>query len=403
LDVLVEKLRDTKEQNLARSFAAISLGLLGETGVFPSLKKMVGSKENSDIQFGAIAALGFLNTPEIQAFLIDQLDNNKLDRIVRAQIPISLARLGCDSVVPDLVKLLGSKKVDIRMQESCVIALGVLGTSNDSYKALTDLITDGRNIQAQHFAFMSLAKIANRETEENVERITKFLLKQLVKPKKHTYTPWTGLALGVIGSELYDGLNMSNQWITINNKLVDAYEHQNNPSFKAGIGIGLALAKCNNATDMLYDTFLDTHDNGLKGYTAIALGLLRSADALDTLRNELIKTSDTKYKIQVATALGLLGDKGSTSTLINQLKTAKTLHETSALCKALGLIGDKSAINPLCDLTKDKSVPDLTRAFACVALGLLGEKTQLPWNAKLSVDCNYRLVTPSQVEVLDIL
>ena len=37
-----------------------------------------------------------------------------------------------------------------------------------------------------------------------------------------------------------------------------------------------------------------------------------------------------------------------------------------------------------------------------VALGLIAEKTQLPWNAPLSIDSNYAAGLTSQAEALDI-
>ena len=68
-----------------------------------------------------------------------------------------------------------------------------------------------------------------------------------------------------------------------------------------------------------------------------------------------------------------------------------------------GLIGDRNSIAPLKAIASDEDVQELTRAFACVALGLVGEKTDLPWNARLKANNNYRAKVPSMAEVLDIL
>ena len=90
-------------------------------------------------------------------------------------------------------------------------------------------------------------------------------------------------------------------------------------------------------------------------------------------------------------------------TLLDSLKKASTLNVTSSLARALGLIGDRQAVQPLVSLVNDAKSPGLARAFGCVALGLLAEKTALYWNTPLSVNSNYRTVIPAQYEILDIL
>ena len=45
----------------------------------------------------------------------------------------------------------------------------------------------------------------------------------------------------------------------------------------------------------------------------------------------------------------------------------------------------------------------LARAFSAVALGIIGEKTDLPWNAVISENFNYRAKVDALSEVLDIL
>jgi HEAT repeat protein len=98
-----------------------------------------------------------------------------------------------------------------------------------------------------------------------------------------------------------------------------------------------------------------------------------------------------------------MGDPEAVDVLIQTLQSSQTLGVSSAVAKALGLIGDSSAIDPLKQIATDKSMGDITRAFACVALGMVCEKTSLPWNARISADNNYRARVPAIDEVLDIL
>ncbi len=57
---------------------------------------------------------------------------------------------------------------------------------------------------------------------------------------------------------------------------------------------------------------------------------------------------------------------------------------------------------PLAALISDESRSSAVRGFSCVALGLIAEKTPLPWNAPLSVNANYTCGLQAQSEVLDI-
>jgi hypothetical protein len=55
----------------------------------------------------------------------------------------------------------------------------------------------------------------------------------------------------------------------------------------------------------------------------------------------------------------------------------------------------------------NQDLRDLPRAFAAVALGLVGDKEELPWNSKIAVDNNYRAnvetLTGAGAGILDIL
>ena len=55
----------------------------------------------------------------------------------------------------------------------------------------------------------------------------------------------------------------------------------------------------------------------------------------------------------------------------------------------------------------DHELADLSRAFAAVALGIVGDKEPLPWNAKVATGLNYRAnvetLTGSATGILDLL
>ncbi|MBU0755130.1 MAG: HEAT repeat domain-containing protein, partial [Planctomycetes bacterium] len=85
------------------------------------------------------------------------------------------------------------------------------------------------------------------------------------------------------------------------------------------------------------------------------------------------------------------------------LQDGQTLSVTSSAARALGVIGDISAISPLLKVMNDDSANKLARAFAVVALGILGEKTDLPWYSPIRENYNYRAKVPAIEEILTLL
>ena len=110
-----------------------------------------------------------------------------------------------------------------------------------------------------------------------------------------------------------------------------------------------------------------------------------------------------------AIALGLLGDKDLVPELTEMLRNAKGLSAQAAISSALGFIGDARSVDPLIEMLQNQSLTASARGFAAVALGIVADKEELPWNAKISVNINYRANTETLTDsqqgtgLLDIL
>ncbi len=402
-------------KSLQRSFAAIALGFIGSPETVKSLQECIDNNNNNseiDLRACAILALGLFQEgkDDIVQYLVGLLKDRDMDHTTRAQIPIALGRLGEPAAlaVPQLLKEVKSKTTDIRVQESCVIALGLLGNPEDReiLKALYDLIEEGRNEQARHFAFIALAQIGGRAAEdpdahqELLDQLNRFLMQELASPKIQTHKPWAALALALLGRGYSETSHARAQ---IAAKVLEAFEASNNAHHQSAFAISLGLLNATSRGEAIYQRLLDTNDTSLKGYLAVSLGMMRYTRSLETLRNLVLDNRDEKMRLQVATALGLMADVEAVGLLIDGLRTAKALAVVSSMAKALGLIGDKNAIASLEEIIGDKKATGCARGFACVAVGLIGEKSDLPWNEPLSANANYRTVLPSLYEIFDIL
>jgi hypothetical protein len=264
-------------------------------------------------------------------------------------------------------------------------------------------IRDGNDEQTRHFAFIALGQIGAREeggtdAPETHQKIHDFFLKRIMNPRRATHLPWAalGAALHARGQEVFRQ--------RVIEKVLYKFETNRNPSYRGAMAIALGLLKARGQAEMLYKEFLRSHEDLLKGHICVALGMMDYKASAESIRS-IVAASNVTYRLRLeaATALGLMGDAEAVSILVKTLKESRTMCVTSSAVKALGLIGDRSAIMPLRDILENPVEPPLARAFSAVALGLIGEKTALPWNSVISENLNYRAMVSAIREVLDIL
>jgi len=424
--ILVEILRDSKAGQKAlgltrsvdevlRAFAAVSLGYLSASDALASVRAMADKADDSDtdLKAGSLLALGLFESAQydIVPFMLDGLDSRRMPELVQAQIPIALARLGdaARAVIPDLLKKATSRKTKNLVRQSCVIALGRLAAPEDVeiVEELIDIARTANDAASRNFAFIGLGEIGARAVAEGAERheellgvISKATLRNVVRPKKKSNLPWAATACALLarGLPADDPLRK-----TIEDRLFSAWKKTNNPDMRAALTIGLGLIEATSRGDALFKEMKSSKNREQNGYLAEALGLMRHDAARDEMKALLEDEKDPDYRVQLATGLGLMGDVDVSRILVEEMSEAKTLWTTSAIAKALGNVGDRSAVLPLLKLAQSRKRPGLARGFACVAIGLIGEKTPLPWNTRVTVGSNYLAAFYTQSEIMGIL
>lgn len=400
-----------KVPRLVRAFAALSLGLIGSEQSSPKLKLIIDKedeKTQKDLIACAITALGLMKNvdgkDENVRYLIRLLENSKMDPFLKAYIPTALGKLGNPVALSPIVKVYKEDKVNDWIRQSCAVAMGQLATIEDDevINLLIKYVKEGKDVQTRHFGFIALAQIGSRDQDFNAhkeqhDKIHKFFLSQISRPSKTQHLSWASLS-GAIHAMKHDALKAA-----IINKLQEKFPETKDPSEKGAIAVSLGLLNAANTAEMLFEEFNDTKNKALQGNLCIGLGLMSWTKAAETFRDIAANEMVFRLRLQAATALGLMGDTEAVDVLITALKEGQTLSVTSAAAKALGLIGDQTAIIPLREILEDKRANNLARAFSAVALGIIGEKTDLPWNAVISENFNYRAKVDALSEVLDIL
>ncbi|RKZ12810.1 hypothetical protein DRQ53_14255 [bacterium] len=446
-----------------RAFAVYGLGLIGyqaedaehRSRIVKLLHGLLESPRFStrDIKVAAMISMGLVpiaqisnpepidgeEAPEIMPwdtrqeqieYVIDffETDNNKnRDYIVRSHAPHALSLLirgseaeHKDRVAGALVEFFGGRtqKGQKQLRQSAVLAMGAIGDTDSAPEDKTDIEIRKRlfaavkdsDPQVKNFSLIALAQIGGNLGEgdptDGLRDIRKHLSKQLAKGRSRK--SWAGLSIGIMERKLADanGPTSAEQLNAVMMSLQGAKAVREVGAY----AIGLGIAKHVGASDMMQTKLDEMSQDEARGYIAVGLGLMGAQGSKEQIQ-EIV--SKSKYRAdllkQAAIALGLLGDKTVVTDLLKMLKEdAKTLSSQAAIASALGFIGDSRSIDPLVDMFQDDSLTDKARAFAGVALGIVADKEPLPWNAKISVDINYRANTTTLTGdggtgVLDIL
>jgi HEAT repeat protein len=409
-------------EDFVRAFAAASLGMIGSPEVAPDLKRVVvdpSLRANDDVKSLAVLALGLVKdghetiVPVLQSVLADR----SLAPVVRAQAPIALARIaeqpnGRDAARAALSSLVGRflEEREDDVKRSLAIAFGRIATLDDAevVSTLADA-TQGKDALTRHFALMALADLGARDPAPDhhadaQKKLAELFRNTLQKPKQLSERPYAALAMAVHARG--ERVELADRSIKERAKetLHEMFVSENNPSYRGAFAIGLGLLGALEADEDLHVAFEDSRDAPMRGYVAVAFGLMLDHKRADEVRDLIDdKGIETRFRLQLARSLGLLGDAGAVPTLLQTLEQAQSQYEVSSTVQALGLIGDRTAVDPLVKLFGDPSQVPLRRGFAAVALGLLAEKSELPWNAVFTVASNYRAKTPALAEIFDIL
>jgi len=451
-----------------RAFAAYGLGLIGarasseddRKSVVTILRKVLETDQTKtrDLKVSCIIALGMvpLETIETPAsvqpekkgmlvapensrvaqldYLVAYLQNDSNEYLVRAHCPTALARLVAglpdelhksyrEKISDDLIARIGSKSKDrAEVIQSSVVALGLLGTNDKAnptdkkiFDALVSVPKDVSDQQARNYAMIALAKLGGttapgaKDPEGGADEIAKAILGQLASGKGNL-PAWAGIACGVMANKLSLSNPQANKIGTLQTAVRSALGEEKAAERVGAFAIAAGIMKDQEATETMLKLLDSQKDTTARGYIAIGLGLMNARESMEKIQKIV---DESKYKPELlkqgAIALGLLGDKNVVELLITQLQEAKGLANQAALSSALGFIGDHRSIDPLVTMLQNDGITERARGFAAVALGIVADKEDLPWNSKISVDLNYRASTSTLTDqssgtgILDIL
>lgn len=402
---------------LVRAFAALALGLVGDELARRTLMDTVSRLPDSEreIKTCAIVGLGLSGRspdgahPDVVAFLVEQLDDPRLDAFIASHVPTALARLGARTVSDRLLEIVGDGRSDNLLRQSSVLALGELATPAETVlvRALIREVEHGKDVLTRHFALVALGQIAGRADPArdgdrggtSVDAIGALLAEELAgKGKSREHQAWAALATA-LASQGQAGMPGR-----LLDRLRNGYAEAADASVRGAFALSLGLVGDHDTAPAIFRDLGETADDSFRVPAALALGFLGFDEARPLLQTYCRdRTAAPTLRQDAAVALGLMGDAEIGALLVELLDGEDKSGVTMVLARALGTVGGREALGPLVSLALDDTRPVIARAFACVALGLVAERTDLPFNEPMRANLNYGATGDALYRVLSIL
>ncbi|HKE01272.1 MAG TPA: HEAT repeat domain-containing protein [Planctomycetota bacterium] len=371
-----------------------------------------------DVGVATVLSLAMIPDPERRAISALRrwfAEHQEREKLVCAHVAPALGRLLANGAAPDRTAFAEEmataiekrdRKSDRWIVSGQAIALGLVTRAGDPHaprvaRVLQDLVEKdrSRNALAADFAMMALGEIAATGAPGgDLERA--LLQRATATGGRVSSRAWAALALGVAGhGQAKEGRLLPDD--PVGGAMLAAMRDIQDPDQQAAFAVGLGLRRHLDAAPHLRQRMESVNVDESRGFFALGLGLMGARESrgaiLDAVRGASRRPALLK---EAAIGLALLGDKDVVDVLVGSLEDPenRTFVAQAAVADALGYVGDRRAVAPLLRALRDEDHKrtDSTRVFAAVALGLIGDRDEMPWNSRISMHFNY----PAFVETL---
>ncbi|MFT4516346.1 MAG: HEAT repeat protein, partial [Planctomycetota bacterium] len=426
-----------KLRKRTRAYAAYGLGLLARRVADPALSQEVHDLlwatlqdkmlKDRDLRTAIVNALGVMRSDTKRSSdkrlawqtveeLLDWFgqDLGVTSESVQAHAAVAIGRLlgRGDSSLHRRCKEAFAKTLNAKKRrgnsilQSSAIALGMLTMPEEANRdeqayneALRYSWQKGRDQTARQLSVMALGRIGGKTNRD-------WLAKAYTRGNKSSERPWLAISLGLL-TEPAAAKGKPDEFIgdMLLEDLLSASSDENRSALAIAVGLNGHTEAAPKMLRMLRE---HEGDSRTAGYLCIGLGLLRDDGATQMLTDVMQRSTRRPFLLQqAAVGLGCLGDRHANQRLLQLIKETDSVAALAAIASAVSRIGDRRAIDTLIELSEDRSMSKLGRAFVAAALGGVGDKDELPWNVPLSVDTNYATgmdtLTNGSTGVLDIL
>ncbi|MFT7617271.1 MAG: HEAT repeat protein [Planctomycetota bacterium] len=377
-----------------RGMAAIALGLGGGDKAQEMLAHRLGKRQ----PFGKLSAikarqvdgcralgLGLLGRQEnAQPLMAALSENDSKDKSFPAMAFVGLAKLGDPLATKFGLKGLKNRKNDTRRGAAIMLGRTVDSSDKKTVKALLKHWKSEKDAHARYFLTISLGRIGGGD-------ILNALKKNMIKNKNREDRAFSALALGVAQDH------------SAAEDIIRLMKKERDVSLRGAMAISLAIMDYKDANELLFKTLKKTKNPDLRSFLITSLAMMDHRPALMEIRQVLAAARNERLVRSCGFAMAVMYDEDSLEHMVSNLKNSGSIQVKGGMASAIGRTGDRRVIAPLIKLINEPSETNLTRAFAIVALGLVGDKAAKSELSRVSIDSNYAMVNAQAfLEIIDI-
>lgn len=326
---------------------------------------------------------------------------------LRAHAAPALARLADgrlpeykEDVCDSMFEMLDTKsKADAELQEGAVIALGILGDSdNDALdkkirQTLQRVATKGDDLTSR-LAMVSLARVCARAGENRpyagLDKSRAWLQRQVTKSDLGRDS-WAAMSLAILAHDLVENGQAVPEDIVAT--LRSSLKRTKDDDLATSLCISLGLLRDQDSVELFTQRFVGSNSDDVRGAAALGLGLLEARETIPSLQKALLRDEENVGVVrQTAIALRLMGDTTTTTALLERLGKAEETSDKATIVSTLGILHDPRAVSAVASILGDEEADDELRGVAAFALAELADKSAQSWSEPLSTDLTYSML-----------
>lgn len=379
-----------------RGAALLALGLLRDDSeaTWACVRRCLDPAEvHEEVGLCALLAVGLAGDPRRVPDLLDALASGRFGRRKlrveeRAYVVDALGRIGDPRARPAVTeKLAAGTRVAIRRAAAIAAGRLVPRTGEAAADWLSRLPAPEAvdDLPTRELLLISLGRMAPSLPESARAGLRERLLGVLDSDADATVRGYAALALG---------LGFPGDVATAD-RLVACLDGPRDRSSAAALALGLALDRRETTAKRLLRILADRGEAPLlREMAATALGFVRAPGAAKAVARALADPEDRMLRLPLAMAAGLAPLPSFPDSLLAlYADRSSSLHVLGAAADAVGRSRDFRLLTPLVTILEPSTVggacPDAVRAFAAVALGLLGSRRDGDVLAPLTTDLDW--------------
>jgi HEAT repeat protein len=389
--ILKNLIENRRMERGMRVFAALALGISNVQSAGPLLVEVMerdrGKKgEDVEVQCAACLALGIMKYQDGLPNIIRLIRTPQCHQQLRATAVTALAKYGRQTVMTDegeisVTSVIGNllrsdPSVDVR--RSAILALGGVW-----YRGVAQSLLQVHKRDADGWVrALSLLVLAENAKDPVEKKMAQGLFRRLLEESRDRgLRDVAMLAAGISGDKTA---------LPLIRPIFKKEKYA--PSWSASV-LSLGFLKDEESIPHLLQVLSTGASAYKKAYVCMAIALMEKGDKRisDALKGILVGKTHPHLRAMASMALARIGDRTAVPMLLDLLPRAKNPYFCKMTAMSIGYFRDLGAFTGLKEFFESKKADNETRSGILVAVGCMGDRSEIPILRKISLHYNFLL------------